>query len=299
ARQPSLTLYRFSSDALLYRRRHPLPYPCSTHDFMLSERYAVFYLSPHVLEVESMLRAGESVNASLRWRPELGARLTVFERADGALKADIPIGEGGACGYCLHLINAFESGDLLTVDVVELERPVYDQYEPLPDLFVDAPLGGPRRYEVDLGAGAVISKRAVDYEQCPDFPAVRPRDAERPYDDFWLLGMSTAGRQGRKFFDQLAHLRWSAPGAPDVWTAPAGGYLGGEPVYLPNPEDPGEGLIVCQLFDAAHRESSFLFFDADRVASGPVVRIALEHAMPLGFHAVYYPDADPSPSTRE
>ncbi|MEM8994925.1 MAG: carotenoid oxygenase family protein [Acidobacteriota bacterium] len=292
ARQPSLTLYRFSSDDLVYRRRHPLPYPCSTHDFMLSGRYAVFYLSPHVLDVDSMLRGGESVNGSLRWRPELGARLLVFERGDGALRADIPIDGVGGSGYCLHLINAFEADDRLTVDVVELERPVYDQYQPVPDLFVDAPSGGPRRYEVDLDAGAVVSKRSIDYELCPDFPAVRPQDAERPYDDLWLLGISAAGRRGRKFFDQLAHLRWSAPDAPDVWTAPAGGYLGGEPVFLSNPEDPGDGLILCQLFEAPRRESSFLLFDAARVADGPVSRLPLEHPMPLGFHAVYYPDVE-------
>ena len=299
ARQPSLTLYRFRDNGeLIYRRRHPLPYPCSTHDFVLSERFAIIYLSPHLLDVKAMMVDGLSVNEALDWRPELGARLLVFEREDGSKKADIRLGGGDeGSGYCLHLVNAFgeggEQNGRLTIDLVELERPIYDQYQPLPDFFVDAPGGGPRRFVIDVEAGELISKRAADYERCPDFPAIDPRFAQRPYDDFWLLGLSHTGQPGRKFFDQLAHLAWSRPQSPQVWTAPKNCYLGGEPVFLGDADNGGDtsrGCVLCQIFDAEKRASAFLLFDAFDITSGPIARLPLENAMPLGFHAVYYPD---------
>ena len=34
--------------------RIPLPYPCAIHDFALTPRHAVFYLSPHLLDVAAL-----------------------------------------------------------------------------------------------------------------------------------------------------------------------------------------------------------------------------------------------------
>src|SRR5215813_3162467 len=45
ANEPYLNLYRFDAGAnLIFRKRLPLAYPCSIHDFGLSQSYAVFYL---------------------------------------------------------------------------------------------------------------------------------------------------------------------------------------------------------------------------------------------------------------
>lgn len=294
SRQPSMTLYRFTPDGdLVYRRRHPLPYPCSTHDFILSDTYAIFYLSPYVLDVAGMMGGDQSIMDGLSWEPERGSRLLVFDRETGDAIADVSIGNR----YCLHLINSFEedpeaSGDgsgRLVVDVVELERPVYDQYQVLPDLFVDAPSGGPRRFVLDRDTWEIVDRATVDYNVCPDFPAIDPRRAHRPYDDFWLLGMSAQGRPGRKFFDQVAHLRWSHPESPDVWNAPPHRYLGGEPVFLGDPASEDRGVVLCQEFDAESRRSAFLLFDAFSIDRGPIARLPVPHPMPLAFHASYEP----------
>ena len=51
--------------------------------------------------------------------------------------------------YCLHLIASFEDEGRLVVDVLEMDRPVYDQYG-LPELFSDPRIATPVRYVVDL-----------------------------------------------------------------------------------------------------------------------------------------------------
>ena len=107
---------------------------------------------------------------------------------------------------------------------------------------------------------------------------------------FLLLGISAA-TPGRKFFDQLLHLRWSQPESPQIWHAPAGHYLGGEPVFLGHPERDDRGCVLIQDFDAQQRASAFLLFDAFDIESGPLARLPLKHPIPPCFHAAWYPTA--------
>lgn len=292
ARQPSLSVYRIApNDEILYRKRLPLEWPASVHDFMLGENHLVFYVSPYLLEVEKLIAEGATLMDALSWQPERGSRLIVLERATGEhlFTLEIP------GRYCLHLINSFEKHGQLVIDVVELERPVYDQYQVVPELFESAPLGGPRRYRIDLATRQPIAgEERIAYDLAPDFPAIHPHFLQREYDDLWLLGMSRAGEPGRKFFDQLVHLRWSAPDDADLWQAPAGSYLGGEPVFLLDPGSEKGGCVVCQIFDTERRASAFLVFDALAVAKGPVARLPLRDPLPACFHASYHPAGEPS-----
>src|SRR6185295_12309261 len=57
ATEPYLNFYRFSSGAnLVFRKRLPLEYPGSMHDFGLSRSHAVFYLSPYLLDMQACIR---------------------------------------------------------------------------------------------------------------------------------------------------------------------------------------------------------------------------------------------------
>ena len=104
-----------------------------------------------------------------------------------------------------------------------------------------------------------------------------------------MLGISETGKPGRKFFDQLIHLDWSRPAGGDVYQTPRGEYLGGEPILLPNPSDPGQGMVIVQHFVPAQDRVEFLLFDSRDVSAGPVVRIPLRHKMHAGFHASFWP----------
>ena len=285
AAQPVLNLYRFGADGRpVYRKRIPIDMPVSLHDFCLSERYAIFHLGPYLLDMAA-LGAGGSLMDCLRWEPERGSRLLIVERESGEPVATVPVGNR----YMLHGINAFEQafeqGDSLTVDVVELDRPVYDQYE-LERLFVDVAPGRPVRFVIDLARGALLETREIAYDRAPDFPAIHPDLLGRPYEDLWMLGISRAGEPGRKFFDQVAHLSWARPDRPEVWQAPPGWYLGGEPAFAPDPEGEG-GAVICQRFDAETGESAFLVFDAFDLPAGPRAVIALDEPVHLGFHAFF------------
>jgi carotenoid cleavage dioxygenase-like enzyme len=225
---------------------------------------------------------GGTLMQALRWEPQRQTRLLVVARAGGQPVALVPLDQG----YCLHTINAFERADgCLVVDFVELERPVYDQYEVLPELLTDVPPGRPVRVVVDLARQALVSRQAYGQTAAPDFPAIDPRLAGQAHDDVWLLDVSHAGQPGRKFFDTLVHTRASQPDWCVSWRAPAG-YLGGEPLFVPG-AGPRQGALLCPLFDAATRGSSLLIFDAFELAAGPCARVHLAAPIQLGFHAAF------------
>ena len=286
ARAPSLNVYRFDEGArLLYRKRLQLDDPCSNHDFGLSWNYTVFYLSPYILNMDLLAREGRTLMDSLSWEPERGSKLLVVSREDGEPAALVSIGRR----HCLHLINCFDQDGRLTVDVLELDRPIYDQYQQVPDLFTDVCEGQPVRYVVDVKSRKLIERSEIDYRLAPDFPSVAPLRFAESYHDFWMLGISATGRHGRKFFDQLVHASWTRRDVHIYQTA-AMCYLAGEPIFVGDPEDEAAGVVICQVFDADKVTSAFAIFDAFDVSPGPIALLRLKEPIHLGFHASFCPD---------
>ena len=289
--QPILNVYEFDpSGALVRRKRHPLTMPHSIHDFGFTPSSYVFFLSPLLMDFERFHRDAVSVVESLQWEPERGSSILVLPRSSDASAPAVFSAPAGH-GYCLHLINSFDRADgKLVVDILELDEPVYPEYQPIPDVFSTVKGCRPVRFIVDRASQRVEERIAMDYEHTPDFPSIHPQLAGREYNDFWMLGISAAGGPGRKFFDELAHGSWRAGGVRDVYRAAPGHYLGGEPVFVPNPSpDAGEsdGVIVVQHLLPESQAAEFLLFDAAHVARGPIARLPLRHPIHPGFHASF------------
>ncbi|MEX2262347.1 MAG: carotenoid oxygenase family protein [Bryobacteraceae bacterium] len=287
ATQPMLNVFEFdAAGRQVRRRRHLLQHQHSNHDFGITHRHVVFFLSPLIMNFTRFWGERISVMESLAWEPEKGSRILVAPRES---KTETAFDVSTGCGYCLHLINAFEEGSRLTVDILELEAPVYPEYQPLPDLFGTVARCRPVRYLIDLESRELVERTAMDYDRAPDFPSIDPQLVCEPYDDFWMLGISATGKSGRKFFDQLAHGSWEKGGVRDVYQAPSGHYLAGEPVFVANPRNREEALILVEHLDAVADRAEVLLFNAACVASGPVARLPLCHKIHPGFHASFAP----------
>jgi carotenoid cleavage dioxygenase-like enzyme len=191
------------------------------------------------------------------------------------------------------VINCFETDAHLVVDVLLLDAPIYPHYRPLPDLFVEEPPCRPMRYTIDLETRELVGMQSMAYAQSPDFPSIDPVLAGRATDDFWLLGMSQAGKTGRKFFDELAHGSWTAGGVNDIYRTPPGEYLGGEPAFVANPAVPEEAVVITQILKPAEQITEIAIFDAFALRSGPMVSIPLRHPLHPGFHSSFAPSPRP------
>ena len=107
------------------------------------------------------------------------------------------------------------------------------------------------------------------------------------------MAIAATGRPGRKFFDQLVRVGWADPAAADLWQAPAGSYLAGEPAFVPDPKAKRAGSILVPLFDAGRETTSFLLFDAFDLAAGPRAVLPLESPIHLAFHSFFEPARNP------
>ncbi len=285
--RPMLNVYEFDAGGcLVRRRRHALELQNSNHDFALSRNYAVFYLSPLIMDFSRFWDSHLSVMESLVWKPELGSRLLVAPRASKEETAFwLEIGQG----YCLHLINCFEGVDkTLTVDALELCAPAYPEYQPIPDLFSTLTPCRPVRYILEIPSRKLLERKAMEYDRGPDFPSLDRKLTGRPYEDFWMLGISATGGAGRKFFDQLAHGSWKRGAVLDIYQTHPGEYLAGEPCLVPNPEREAEAVIITEFIDARRDRAEILLFDAHQVAKGPLARLALRHKIHPGFHTTFH-----------
>jgi all-trans-8'-apo-beta-carotenal 15,15'-oxygenase len=292
AKRPTLNVYEFDEDGNQLRRRHyPLRYPHSMHDFGFARNRVVFFLSPFLMKFERFWSDRVSVMESLSWEPELGSRILVTPRLGcEAEPFTIEVGEG----YCLHVINCFETGHRLVMDVLLLDAPVYKQYQPIPNLFCTSPRCRPVRYTIDLERRVLEKTTTLDYDLAQDFPAIDMARAGHRSSDFWVLGMSARPTPGRKFFDQLAHGSWETGGVKDIYTAPAGNYLCGEPCFIRNPKLAEEAVVICENFCAASEVMSLVLFDALNVRNGPIASIQLRRPVHPGYHTSFAPAFKPA-----
>jgi carotenoid cleavage dioxygenase len=172
------------------------------------------------------------------------------------------------------------------VDIVDFDKPLYPEYQVIPNLFTDTFRGRPVRMTIDLEAQAIVDRREIAYANSPDFPAHDADLTGLSYEHFWMLGISRAGTAGRKFFDEIVRIDWPTS-SHEVFQAPPLHYIGGEPLFVPDPGAKGRGAVICQLFDAEHERSSFVVFDAFHLAAGPVATVKVPTPLPLLFHSSY------------
>jgi all-trans-8'-apo-beta-carotenal 15,15'-oxygenase len=290
--RPLVNFYRFNSRGeLVYRRRVPIPNPCSVHDFCLSPSYVIVFLNGLVLDIASIREGGSTIQESLSFEPERGSSLLIADRETGRKVALVPVGRG----YSLHTINAFEEPGRLIYDVLELDEPVYGDYEVIPDIFTSVKPGRPVRYVIDTRSYRVIERVSLPSSVSLDFPAIDPRRATLSNDHFWMVHLSKTGQPGRKYFDELAHGDLSSGTVHDTFRLPDRFYFGSEPTFLPNPSEAGAGLILVKRFDAERERDAYLLFNAKAVAQGPLAVLHCEEATPPCFHGSYYPDETVAP----
>jgi beta,beta-carotene 9',10'-dioxygenase len=259
--------------------------PSYQHSFAVTATAVVLIEYPLVVRPLSLIFGDDSILDSYRWKPELGTRIRVMDRASGRLRATFR----GAPRFGFHQVNAFEEGGRLVVDVA-----VNDTPEILNRLYLDRLRAGGRRafpflhrYRLDL-ATATLEEGALGNETI-DFPAIDPRMAGRP--TTVVYGVGVADAKESTFLDQLVRCDIAA-GTRAVWHQE--GCYPGEPVVIPEPGSPAAdaGVVLSVVLDVRARRSFLLALDARSLAE--LARAELPHHIPFGFHGQFIAEAAPS-----
>jgi carotenoid cleavage dioxygenase len=274
---PYLTFYVVAADGTLTRTvAVDLPAPVMMHDFVVTDRHAIFLDAPAVFDFEAYSR-GEPM---LSWKPDLGTRFGVMALdGDGH---DIRWFETDAC-YVFHFLNAFASadGNQVTVDACRLPRMDIGLDHEGDVAVVDSWL---HRFTIDLGAGHVRHEQVAELPG--DFPRVPPAYEGREH-RFGYYASLSGGDPAFGDFDSVTKVDMTTGAAT---THVYGEHVvAGEAVFAPDPagRDEDDGWLCNFVTDRTTMTSDFVVLDAGSLDE--VARVHLPQRVPFGFHGNWMP----------
>lgn len=264
-----------ASGALVHSTDIDLPAGVMMHDFVISERYAIFFDSPAVFDLNALLNGG----SPLSWRPENGTRIGVMPRRGSS--SDIRWFDIENC-YVVHFSNAWDDGD-----TIEIRAP---RMPDMPGGF--EPEAGaarepmPWRWTVDLAAGTVSD------EQTDDVPGEFPRVNDGFIGQRNRYGWDCTARGWEFNFDFDGVVQYDYERGTSARHTYGATEVSGEHVFAPDPEGSAEndGWLMSFVTDRATETSELAIIDARDVAAGPVARVKMRARVPIGFHANWFPN---------
>lgn len=261
---------------MLQREVIPMDGCRMVHDSALTENYAVVINGPATVDMARGMAGGETV----KWEPELGARIGLLRRGE----------PGNAIrwfeietGYVFHFLNAYEKDGAVIVDAARMDS-VDLNFFPEGDEIVAGDPALLTRYTIYPDSNRVTEERVHDHH-C-EFTGVDPRrwSAEHRY------GYSVhypGGNDG-----QFTHAMRTDLQTGDVVKWEYGpGRTTGEVLYVPNPDSTEEedGYLMSYVFDENTEQSELVILSARDVAAGPIATVKMPRRVPAGFHGNYFP----------
>jgi carotenoid cleavage dioxygenase len=247
------------------------------HDFAITSTRSVFLDLPVCFDLNLLgVRPFPAM-----WKPEYGARVGVMPRH--GTNDDVVWCEIEPC-YVFHVLNAFDDGDDVVVDVCRYAT-----------MFDDDPHG------VGGGTGRLErwtispSSRTVKTEIVADMPSEFPRPDERFVGLRHRAGYFVAPRLPDGSFGSIEATSLVKvdldSGAVQVHDFGPGA-VAGEGLFVPrSPEaEEGDGYVVTIVSDAAGAHpSDVVILDATDFRAPPVATVHLPARVPLGFHGNWIP----------
>ena len=266
--------------AVVRRETFEAPYCSMVHDFLVTERHALFPVLPLTGSLERAMRGGPP----FAWEPDKGGFVGVIDRAAGP--GGVRWFEVDAC-YVFHPMNAWEEGEVIFADVMEYAAaPLFPNADGTTNRD-----GGARlvRWRIDLaGDGGRVVREPLD-DLPGEFPRFDERRAGLAYRHGWFA--ANTGRPGGVGFNAIAHVD-HATRRRVQYELEAGDAVG-EPVFVPRAPDSAEGAghIVCLVHRGLENVGEFWVFDALDIPAGPIARARAPRRIPFGFHGAWRPAA--------
>lgn len=252
------------------------PYCSSIHDFAITERYAVFPLFPTLVNMERLKAGG------VHWIHEQDEDcwLGVMPRYGNPSQMRWFKGPKGASAY--HMVNAFEQGDTVHVDICLSDTNAFPFMHRPDDGFDPRNLrGGLTRWSVDLSRpDAQLQSQVIGPPG--DLPRLRDQDQGRPYQHVWMpsidpsLGPPVVGGPVGTCFNCLLHLDLSTGKVDQLHFGP--GHAFNEPVHVPSRQPGHLGwllLVVDHELDETRHESTLYVLDAANINAPPLARVKM------------------------
>ena len=263
-----------TTGALVRTEEIDLPRATMMHDFGVTATRVVFLDLPVVFDLE-LAAAGLSI--PYRWMPAAGARIGVMPRTGEAGVRWIGIDPV----YVFHILNCFDDGDRVVVDVVRYDK-VFDT-APGEVISLDTPVLA--RWTIDLASGRVTEQQLDDTPV--EFPRVDDAVAGRGY----RYGYCTRVDERADQPAYLGLVKYDLARDESIRFDPGEHISPGEPVFVKAADGRGEdeGWILSVAYDAVRDASDLIILDATSFGGPPVATVHLPARIPFGFHGSWVP----------
>ena len=256
----------------------PVREPAYMHSFGLTQRWLVLAEFPFVVSPARLALGGRPYIENYRWKPQLGTRFHLLDRATGEAAGPFETD----ARFAFHHVNTYEDGDEVVADICTFPDPGIVE-----DLYMDRLRDGKpitpghlERFRISPQTATVTSERLID--QSIELPRINYRRSnERPYRYAWGVGVDGAwiDRIVKADLQQRRSKVWSEQ---DCYP--------GEPVFVAasHAKDEDHGVLLSVVLDGRKGNSFLLVLDAHSLEE--LARAEVPHHIPFGFHGQFAPD---------
>ncbi|MCL4446464.1 MAG: carotenoid oxygenase family protein [Actinobacteria bacterium] len=268
--EPYLIWATIAADGTVARGPEPIEVDACymIHDFVITAKYAVFFVAPVVFDLDALVTGSGPV---LAWKPDLPMRIAVVPRTDPSTG---PRWFETDPFWAFHFANAFEDGDDIVVDFSKF---AFFALGPAPDQS-----GAVTRIRINLTTGAASSTTFDD--RLTEFPRIDDRLQGARHRHFTVSAKDSG--LGMGVFNVL--MRFDAEtGRVEEWNS--GDYVFDEVVFAPAEGSISEvGYYVTFRTDQKTLVSDWVVLDAQDIAAGPIATVELPFRVPLGLHGNWF-----------
>ncbi len=260
----------------------PLPGPRFPHDMAITKNHSILMDLPVFLDPEALAANRQR----MAFFPDKPARFAVLPRF--GTTDQVRWFEAEPC-YIYHVINAWEEGREIVMDVCRVSEPIPEESERLTPVdrmkkFMADALMSARyhRYRFNLNTGKTEEQPLFDLAS--EFPCINQKESGYPTRYSYHASLSPADTL---LFDGLIKYDSKQRSYQQhFWGA---GRWGSEAVFAPKlgatVED--DGYVICFVQDSNTNLSECLVLDATNLEAEPLARVLLPSRVPLGFHATW------------
>ena len=273
---------------LLKHFTRELPRAVYMHDFFATENYLVLCLQPAFIRIQSFLSGSKSFLDSIRWKPEEGNLVLVFDKSG----EQQPLVFEADARWWLHSINAWEYGEDLFLDFVAHSSPDHflgksPMYKDVLSGCAKGPYAPGEIWRYQLNVNNVTLKEERLFKGNHEFPTIHPDKVGVRNRYAYLV----KGSNEIPFWNTLIQVDFET-GQNQEFCFGTGVYCS-EPIMAPKNRGvdfetkENEGYVMSLIYDGNNNKHYLALFRGGHFEKGPIACIDMKSEIPLTFHGCW------------